>query len=580
MKKGPKPGSHFAGLTPDAVSLAAEVPFEGFPGWERVLTFPAQPPYRLNLDFLERLGRLGEALAAGIFSTVRDKRRGTIKWMREEAHLLTRYFEACIANGELPMTPEPKDLTSTILAGYAQWLVDGKHGGKRYNHCAAHTSHLTNMRIVRAAKESFGVSSEFRHDLVFATNPLGYSQSLHSLGESPQPLLSDADYRAIRKAVASDVLAIVNDTNRPAFPSSAESLLPFWLLLLIDTCGNPSSVSQLCRDCIRPHHFDPKQSVVMFQKPRRGSGPKEEYPFMIRDASSPLATCNIIRFLLAWTEPLVREAPSYLRNKLFLYRLCGKKLGELDAIGNNLSVGLFTEQVARKGFRVAYCSGKQLANFQAIELREKGLQVDWMRNRSVWRVKIRANHKSVTTTLRYLRSSSIMEARQEEMSIGLAAMRDAYIEKGEPVVQELPMAEAVRADASIPVATKEKMLAGTFNTGLSECSDPYNSPQPNQKPGQLCSAFWACTRCKCAHFYIEHLPLLLAQRRTLREADDDVTKVMWQKQFGPILRDIESVIAQFSEAAIRKAEKRVTDAHLTACRVDIISRHKLPAPSA
>jgi hypothetical protein len=578
MGKGRKAGEHFVGLK--RISLAPEVAFGNAFGWQRTIDFDNEPPYHLDVTFLQPCGRLGEALAAGLFSYCRDKRRATITNVRTKLKLFSKYISYLVKRGDMPLKPDPADLTSHLAAGFAHWLTPEGNSGYSSSIISAKIAHSGAMQVVRAAQASPRFREEFAPGLRTHSNPLGWSGSTEATAERSQPL-EVVEYRAVRSAAAKEALAIINDPFRPLFPTRVTELLPFWLLLLIDTTTNTSSVSQLTRNCIEPHVFDNKISLITFPKARGGSGENEEYQFQSYENEDPLSPCNIIRFLLNWTEPLVGEAPAYHRNHVFIYRPAsgGERLeGGGRSIINQLTEKLISTSANRAGesYLRQFCLRHRLDYFQPRKLRETGAYYDWLRHRSIFRIKLKLNHTSIRTSGLYLQSTGIREAAVEEISEGVAAMTEAYMTRGKPVIREVPLEEAVKGDPRLTDEAAAKILGGSWHTGLGECANPYESPLPNQKRGHLCSAFWACIWCSNAIFTLEHLPLLLARKKSVIEYSTDMNPALWNARFGRIANRLEVVIGHYSEAAVCEAEKKVTAAHLVATRSDVITQLKIP----
>ncbi|MGH8207141.1 MAG: hypothetical protein ACRETK_10220, partial [Steroidobacteraceae bacterium] len=79
----------------------------------------------------------------------------------------------------------------------------------------------------------------------------------------------------------------------------AESLLPYYLALLIHTAGNVQPIAELSRDCLQPIPLLDDRQVLLWDKRRAGSTQRRSF-----SSTDPLAPPVLVRELLEWTRRL------------------------------------------------------------------------------------------------------------------------------------------------------------------------------------------------------------------------------------------------------------------------------------
>jgi integrase len=103
------------------------------------------------------------------------------------------------------------------------------------------------------------------------------------------------------------------------FHITIDSLVPFFLAIAIQTAANPDPLRMIKRDCLVPHPLDEHCVIVDWCKPKTGRHLKKAQRRSF-DRRRRYAAPNLIEMVLALTDPLVAEAPSGQRDRLFLTR--------------------------------------------------------------------------------------------------------------------------------------------------------------------------------------------------------------------------------------------------------------------
>jgi hypothetical protein len=415
-------------------------------------------------------------------------------------------------------------------------------------------------------------TSEFQEGFVVPKNPLGLSRSFE-LEKNNSQNMEMYDVAPLHRAVSEDAIVLINDKSRSPYPQSNFDLFPFFILLLLRTCGNPSPILNVRRDCLEQHPIERQTWLVHFDKPRGGSGDDEDYPWWEREDEDPLSPLNIIRFLLRWTEPLISDAPPHLKNKVFIYHKSLTKLGSVSTIRKPKLLEPDRSIKTEDGYMCLYhyySRNKGLKPFSLRRLREATACNAWNRSRSILHVKGLLNHDHNRTTGLYLLSNGILSAAREEVSDAIVAVTDAFI-KGLPVVKDQPLSTVVTRELRLNNEESAKILSGAWDTGLGSCSDPFNSPMPNQNRGKLCSAFWACIFCDNAIFALEHLPLLLARQKVVKDQALLMNDAAWHSKYERIDKRLERILNGYSEQAKTNALQKVNAAYIRAANIDVLT---------
>jgi len=101
----------------------------------------------------------------------------------------------------------------------------------------------------------------------------------------------------------------------PLLYPNANSLLPYYLAILIHTAGNPEPIAGLTIDCLQPIPLLDDRQMIVWAKHRAGT--MQRCSFRAADPYEPPA---LVRELHGWTETLRCRASPTLRQRLLLFR--------------------------------------------------------------------------------------------------------------------------------------------------------------------------------------------------------------------------------------------------------------------
>lgn len=585
-KKKRKPaGLHFEDLQKSHGSSSLGIVSEEI-RWERSIHYTDENPLAVDLRGLADFGRLGQVLFFATMAYCQDKRRATCHSVVQIfRRYMPHYLRALQDDGLLPKKPRPSDFSNAMCGGFAMWLTKKNAAEVEFS---PHTSYKAYNRakvVFDTARDLFG--AEFSEDFVPPLNPLGYSSSQRvrerasGMEGDRVPPLSVKELKGIQTAVSAEVrfrIAEVENSKFENAPVGQSELLPFYVALILNTCANPSSIATLRRDCIEPNPIEKGGYLIHLDKPRAGEGKSADYTWVDNESRNQLSPLNIIRFLIRWTDPLVGKAQPEIRNRLFLTQ---RLLVRHGRDGSELSRGPIEDQVDCLDISGSRISRMQFSERHGLTrrlkpkvLRETGAVLAWERTRSVFQVQAVLNHSNCRTTIEYLLSKQILQLAGEEMALATRDMVDT-LKNGSPIVKDAPAADVATALKLSPdLATR--VAAGAYFTGLGDCRNPYDSPQPNQVKGHLCSAYWACIDCGKAIFAQEHLPLLIARQIAVREQSNLMHQDTWESKYRRVDDRLSEIISSFSEKSQREARDNVRSGPLSNARTEIISFLKTP----
>jgi len=100
------------------------------------------------------------------------------------------------------------------------------------------------------------------------------------------------------------------------FHLTTRTAVPFYIALAIQLAANPDPLRLIRRDCLVPHPIDDNRVLVEWLKHKTGPNPKLQRRSF--DRRRPRSAPQLIKMLLAMTEPLLDHVPVEERDHLFL----------------------------------------------------------------------------------------------------------------------------------------------------------------------------------------------------------------------------------------------------------------------
>ena len=316
----------------------------------------------------------------------------------------------------------------------------------------------------------------------------------------------------------------------PYLHPTANTLLPYYLAILIHTGGNPDAIVELSCDCLQPLPLLADREMLVWAKRRAGSVQRRAF-----GSSNSFEPPTLVRELLAWSAGLRRHAPPAARDALFLFK---------GVRGVSAFTSVVAKQVIRRDFEVRH----RLAHFALASIRPSVLGSFYRASGNLHQVKRLANHAQISTTIRYVESP----AAQAEHQIRVASLQSAFMGH---IERDVALASAHRR---VPEPSARSVPPGPAVSMFGfDCKDPLAGLAPGTHRGELCTSFLGCFTCPNAVITPDPASLarLLQARDHLRQAARTVHPARWEALYAPPLRILEQdLLPRFAAADLAAAE--------------------------
>ncbi|WP_322106000.1 integrase [Paraburkholderia sp. J41] len=380
--------------------------------------------------------------------------------------------------------------------------------------------------------------------------------------KSHQPYTKE-EMQALMFALARDLRAIKDG----AFDGNeSDRLLVYFLLVAARTGRNPTALYEMERDAVQPHPLKPDTHCLLTTYKRRGNSvsiqsfqkpqPAEHISMLTAD------TTALIRDLLTMTSDLVDEAPTELRNRLWLYRRGHRKdLGPVGLFSIHMFMYCAERFVERHGL-LAYSASTRSENAPPLRITIMRLRKTFASR--MWELtggdvvttaNLLGNKPQVTDT-HYLAVTPDMLRNHHFLGKCLEAELRGTTDDA---VTLASLAEEMR----IGIDDVKRILKGENNTGVGRCSSPFQGRYAPKDGRTACSAFLYCFRCPNQVVMESDLYRLYSFYWLLVKERNLIGRNQWHKIYGWVVREIDKVIAsQFPPHKIREAkEKALTAPH-------------------
>lgn len=365
-------------------------------------------------------------------------------------------------------------------------------------------------------------------DSTFPRNPFPGSRHKYK-GATPLP-------KTQRQAFSAAVKTAVKPLFEKNIELTSELLAYAFFIVALHTGRNTTPLLEMSRDCLRPHPKEDTLLLVLYK--RRGHNTSKvalrtetEREF----ESTPTirhSVAKIIRRVIELSLPLLADAPSDLKNRVWLYRSQGgNNAGHIVPLSDSTLGNAILKLVSK--YRLLDAEGKPL-RINVSRLRKTFVnRVYELTDGDVATTAIAAGNTEHVTSINYLRPGD--DARKNWKFMGVA------------LVQEL----------------LSNTIGKTERTPTGQCSDTKNGAYAPKRDGATCMSFFNCLRCRNYVVTGDDLYRLFSfYWRVLRERVQ-MDKHRWERQFAHIPRLIErDVIAPglasgvFKHAQVEAARER------------------------
>lgn len=193
------------------------------------------------------------------------------------------------------------------------------------------------------------------------------------------------------------------------------------------------------------------------------------------------------------------------------------------------------------------------------------VNVRWLRNTALARVRRPVAHTRATLNDRYLMSSAqvviesrtvVAKALQDE--VGKARSRQAVtVLTAEFVDRATADPEAAAVEAGLPADTVAAMVSGRADTVLASCSGSTSSP--HAPAGTPCTAsFLECLNCPNARALPQHLPVQVAAADQILALRPNMDPAVWRARYETPLAGLDDILGHYSGAERQQARTATT----------------------
>ena len=321
----------------------------------------------------------------------------------------------------------------------------------------------------------------------------------------------------------------------------AEDVIPFFVLLSLETGLEPECVKALRLDCLR----NPASGTVEIDYVKRRARGSEWKRLRVRDGASSTPG-GIIRTLIELTTAARKHKPS---DSLWLYfhtgRLADRFLHPqemidiwvarhnlVDDAGQPLPLLLSRLRKTHKALWYAKSQG-DMARFAVGHTPE-----------------VAARHYADLPSLRHLHEQAVVDGLNDALSSALqpriVTPEEEAVARKAPSTLQLP----------VPAAQVRSMLSGKQDVWLASCSGFHNSPFAAD--GEPCAEpFWGCLECRNAVITARKLPSIIAFLDFIVVRRTEMAEADWWAKFGrPWSRVTQQVLPAFSEAVVADAREK------------------------
>lgn len=348
----------------------------------------------------------------------------------------------------------------------------------------------------------------------------------HKGGEKPLP---KAQRQAFSAAIKLAVMPLFSDP----VEVTSDLLVCALLIIALHTGRNTWPLLEMGRDCLRQHPKDGMRLLVLYKHrghsensvPLRSeaeSSSQIEGVFPVRPNVSKL-----IDRVIELSDRLRSEAPSELKDRIWLYRIRSVCIGDIRAGEitslTDANLGKTTSLLMTR-FKLTDPNGKRL-RINVSRLRKTFInRVFELTDGDIVSTAAAAGDTVAVTDINYLRPGE--NAQRNWKFMGLA------------LVEEL----------------LTNTVGASENTPVGRCSDPKNGEHAPKRDGRVCMSFLNCIRCKNYVVTGDDLHRLFSFYWRVLSERSRMPPKRWKKQLGHIVRliDIDIVEAGIAKGIFKK----------------------------
>jgi len=326
------------------------------------------------------------------------------------------------------------------------------------------------------------------------------------------------------------------DHVRDALYPVSDTLMPYYIAILIHTAGNPEAIAALRCDCLQSLPLLSDQEVLAWDKPRASSVQRRSFR-----RTAPLEPPALVRELIAWTRRLRPLVPQIQREQLFLFKAS-------SGVSVLSPANLF--HVRRR-----FASRHGLPDFELASIRPSVLTTFYRATGNLSQVRAIANHAHLSTTVAYV-EGPVVNAENQARVATLQHAFLGYLDNATHLDPDVPSVVPTGVSEATPIrAVPPGSVVSMFGFG---CTDPFAGIAPGTRAGELCTNFLGCLTCPNAILGSDERTLarLLQARDHLQAAATQLHPARWEAIYAPQLRILEEdILTRFSGRDLVNAQR-------------------------
>jgi hypothetical protein len=322
----------------------------------------------------------------------------------------------------------------------------------------------------------------------------------------------------------------------------AEDIIPFFVLLSLETGLEPECIKALRADCLR----NPASGTVEIEYLKRRARGSEWKRLRVRDGASSTPG-GIIRTLVELTAAARRHKPS---ESLWVYFHIGRLRDRI----RHYSEQLIETWIARHG--IVDDKGRPLhLLFSRLRKTHKAL---WYAKTQGELTRFAVGHTPEVAARHYADLPSLRRLHEQTIADGL---NDALVSALQPRIVTPREEVRARQDPAalrlpLPVAKVRALMGGKQDVWLASCSGFHRSPFAEE--GEPCpQPFWGCLECRNAVITARKLPALIAFLDFMVGRRAEMAETDWRAKFGrAFARITQQILPAFPDAIVAEARQK------------------------
>lgn len=423
------------------------------------------------------------------------------------------------------------EIDRSLLEGYIQWLRHIKNAATksgRLSYAAAKTIYSQTKPVLQ-----YLVRRQALPEGIFPRNPFpNCNRAKISFKPYPKRVMT-----GLMRVFAEDIRKLRDGTLKL---SCSETLTVYLLVIAARSGRNPEPLLQLTRDALKPHPIKPDRLGLLVTYKNRGNTTSIQgfqSTCLIEDMSPlPMDAVTLFHEVNKMTAPLVPDAPSELRNRLWLFRRGSSSKrtikGQVEALkSDNYSCNV---RNIVKRHNLVDEDGKPL-RLNISRLRATFSQRMWEMTGGDIIMTAQLNGNSPPVTDRhYLGVTPEMAANHRRLGHVMHANWSDALDDGAKL-------EELSRETGISALQLKRIGGGEYNTGVGRCRDPMHGHKA-PGDGSLCTRWRECFDCPDQVVMEPDLYRLFSFYWLITDERNFISLSRWDALYGQIIRKIDHEI--------------------------------------